>query len=668
MQFNQFRDAVSNQFDNMANHTLYTTVVGKDTMWDKYLGSFPEGTNPIYRTRGEFDCQCCKQFIRACGNVVGITDDFELVSIWDVELGESTFQIVADAMSALVKSKVIGDLFFHYQRTLGTYENHEMKEGIDVKTWEHFHYKLPQKFVKAELGTILSKKRTDKELFEKGVIEIDPDSAETILELIEQNSVYRGEEHQEAITKFIPFIQKYHTVDQAKRDNYCWYTSAKIGALGRIKNTAIGTLLIDVSEGMSLDKAVNLFGSKMAGYKRPKNPIVTQRMTDSAKKTVKEMGIEDSLPRRYAVQKDITINNVLFANKSAKKAMDVFDEIASSSPMDMKKFKKIENIPIEVFINDILPKAETVELLMENKHCNNLMSLIAPVYPEAPGIFKWNNNFSWAYRGENADSMKERVKKAGGKIDGDFRFSIQWNDKDTKGGSDLDAWCIQPNRSKVYYSRMRDNSTGCNLDVDITRPGTKVAVENIVIPRIDASHNGKYKLQVHNYSTNSGNKGFTAEFEYKGQIYSYEYGNSLRYNEVVTVAELLIEGGEVKFIKTLPSTKSIKEVWHINTNIFQNVSMIMNSPNHWDGNKTGNRHYFFIMENCRNDEKGRGFFNEFLKEDLREHRKVFEILGSTLKTEKSDEQLSGIGFSSTQKNNIFCKVTGAFTRTIKLIF
>jgi hypothetical protein len=33
-----------------------------------------------------------------------------------------------------------------------------------------------------------------------------------------------------------------------------------------------------------------------------------------------------------------------------------------------------------------------------------------------------------------------------------------------------------------------------------------------------------------------------------------------------------------------------------------------------------------------------------------------------------DEQLSGLGFSSTQKNTLLCRVKGSFTRTIKIMF
>ena len=51
---------------------LFLTNVSKDEMWETYLKSFPKGANPIFRERTEHDCNCCKNFIRAVGNVVEI--------------------------------------------------------------------------------------------------------------------------------------------------------------------------------------------------------------------------------------------------------------------------------------------------------------------------------------------------------------------------------------------------------------------------------------------------------------------------------------------------------------------------------------------------------------------------------------------------------------------
>ena len=60
MNFITFKQAVAKQFDMMAKHDLFTTKVEKDDVWATYLGAFPEGSNPIYKTRTEHDCTCCK--------------------------------------------------------------------------------------------------------------------------------------------------------------------------------------------------------------------------------------------------------------------------------------------------------------------------------------------------------------------------------------------------------------------------------------------------------------------------------------------------------------------------------------------------------------------------------------------------------------------------------
>ena len=83
----------------------------------------------------------------------------------------------------------------------------------------------------------------------------------------------------------------------------------------------------------------------------------------------------------------------------------------------------------------------------------------------------------------------------------------------------------------------------------------------------------------------------------------------------------------------------------------------MKSPNYWEGNSVGNKHIFFMLQDCKNPDPVRGFFNEYLRADLeKDHKRVFEAIGSMAKTEYNDDQLSGIGFSSTNRNELVVKV------------
>ena len=63
-----------------------------------------------------------------------------------------------------------------------------------------------------------------------------------------------------------------------------------------------------------------------------------------------------------------------------------------------------------------------------------------------------------------------------------------------------------------------------------------------------------------------------------------------------------------------------------------------------------------MLHGCKCDEEMRGIYNEYLHPRLQEHRKVFEIIGDKTKCRPTEEQISGLGFSSTKHTDILIKV------------
>ena len=679
MGFVNFRTKIQEQFASMIQDSirLFAVEVDKDEMWNLYLDSFPEGTNNIYRERREHDCSCCRQFVKHIGNVVAIKNGV-VSTIWDVNIGDTTYQPVADALSAYIKSKAVENVFFSKEQRAGTSHNFELLPNGESKKWEHFYAEIPAISVerRRSIGDVQGEFRATKSVFKRSLDEISEDSLLTVLELISQNSLYRGEEWKNPLNIFLEHKRAYTALgDDRLRDLYAWEMSVKVGgAIGRIRNHSIGTLLVNISEGMELDLAVRKYEQIVApaNYKRPK-AIFTQKMLEEAQRTIEELGYMTALGRRYATLDDITANNILFSNKDSAKRIagaSIFDDMKKDVPVNPKKFSRVEEVAIADFVSSILPNAQEIELFLESRHSGNLMSLIAPQDKTSKSMFKWNNGFSWAYAGNIADStMKENVKAAGGKVDGILRFSIQWNDEDYNP-NDFDAHCIQPNGNTIFFGSKRDNSTTGELDVDIISPTRgRAAVENITWLNKSRMPRGTYQFLVNCYSNRGGRSGFKAEIEFDGQLYSFDYNRELRHGENVYVANVEFDGETFRLVEKLPSGVSSRDIWGLKTNQFVPVSVVCYSPNYWDEQTgVGNRHYFFMLKDCVNPERPNGMFNEYLKEDLLKHKRVFEALGSKMAVADSADQLSGVGFSSTRRGDVIVKVKGATERVLKIKF
>ena len=115
----------------------------------------------------------------------------------------------------------------------------------------------------------------------------------------------------------------------------------------------------------------------------------------------------------------------------------MFSELKSESLVNPRSYKQVEEISINDFIDKVLP---TCKICLEHwwkiRTCPILYFLVGPKILLIPTMFKWDNNFSWAYTGDVTDSIKERVKAAGGNVSGFIRVSLSWHNHDS-----LDPFC-----------------------------------------------------------------------------------------------------------------------------------------------------------------------------------------------------------------------------------
>lgn len=673
--FSKFSVAVSRRFDELSKNELFVADIARgrmkepnvplgngDALWEAYLAAFPEGTNPIFRERTEHDCSCCKNFIRNIGTAVAIVNG-KLTTVWDLKGLEAPYDTVAAKLHELVSASEINGLFRLSEQKYGAVFTIEALEGGDTRRWNHFHGTVTRHFSRTvdkdrgEYNTIVG-------VFKRGLEELNQADIDTVVDLIQSKAIYRGEEHTASIKAFQKLKTSYGKLKtQAEKNIFVWENASNPAA--RFRNTVIGTLIQDLSAGVDLESAVRSFESKVApmNYKRP-TALITPAMIKQAVKTISELGLEDALKRRFAKLSDVSVNDVLWVDRSVKSKMKeggIEDILMATVAPGVSNKDYPEPIGIDEFMEKIVPKTTAMEIFMKNTMTPNLMSLTGPVHADSGKLFKWGNDFAWTYAGNIADSnIKERVKRAGGNVTtAQLRISLAWYNFD-----DLDLHVTEPSGRHIYFGSKMGTNGSLDVDMNAGYGRTREPVENVAYTKVA---DGVYQVKVNQFNMReTSNVGFQMEIEVDGVIQNFTYAP--RVNGDVHVMDITMKGGRIEKLelrnKNVEGGMASKDIWGIKTETFVKVNTLMMSPNYWGDNAVGNKHWFFIMDKCINDEPTRGFMNEFLNGALDKHRKVFEILGDKTKCPPSDEQLSGLGFSSTRGDVVLVQCTGPKSRKL----
>lgn len=658
-------------------NTIFVVDVDGDELYQTYLGAFPEGTNPMFKVRTEHDCSCCKRFIRRIGNIVTVTTSGGIITAWDdaAEQAPGHYRVVAQALRDKVRAGRIADLFRVGEREVSfgdAVTRSSNKETGRVDTWNHFYSgEIPKILRTPTPDKARGDYRTTVQVFTRGLEELSTAAVETVLDLAKNDAIYRGTQYRPALEEFLKAQKQYQRLEAAARNTFAW-TNAH-GPASRFRNTAIGVLVQDLTEGRPLEQAVAAFESMTApqNYRRS-TALVTPGMVTAAMKTIQELDLESALERRFARIEDISVNDVLWVDGAAKGLMkggigDVLMQHAVANTKTTVDETKAEDIRMDDFVQKVLPEATQVEVHFKGAHRGNLVSLTAPVHPEPKQLFAWSNDFAWSYAGNVTDSIKERVKAAGGRVEGvALRVSLSWFNHD-----DLDLHIHEPPGrglsalSSHIFFRNKKGWTGGELDVDMNAGGVKLcrdAVENIVWPANRKIPDGVYRVVVNNFSQReTSNPGFVIEVEHEGKLTHYSYNKGVRNTEDIEVVSLRVEGGRVVRYEVgdpgVTTSNVSQEMWGLNTEQWVKVNCVTRSPNYWGDNAVGNKHTFFILDGCKNGEDTRGIYSEYLHPRLNPHRKVFELIGDKTKCRPTEGQLSGLGFSSGKQDNVVIKVT-----------
>ncbi len=700
MTFKQFNEKIQEQFIAMQQYKLFRLNITGQQIWDAYITSFLPGNDPVFRDpeSSTHTCNNDKNFIRRYGNVVAINDEFQIVSMFDVDVVGTVYEQPVNAIKSLIATGQVQEVFIEsfnelnilpyektnrsmeifqlgMQRTLKQYTAEEAAKfgrvnSTDVYEFHHFHVFLNKAFVDfttRSVEAIMGTYRDAKNVFKRAMDEIPLDTLLLVKDLIIQGSLLNGEAHLDKLNTFIPFKEEYDRLSSEKKDNWCWVKSYNL-PIAKFRNELIGTLCVEFSQGEELNNACKTWNMRVdpANYMKAKAPI-TKRQIEEAQRFVAENGYEESFNRRFAILSDIRVDEIKHMNVDGKaKPVGLFAGVQASTLTRHKRsqFDGIEEVSIEKFMSDILPTCTSVEAFMENRFAGNMVALITSAENSKP-LFKWNNPFSWTYNGNLAgkSQIKENVKAVGGKVTGILRCSLQWNDEDTKGIVDYDLHCRTPYHNIYYGSKTCDLSGGW-LDVDMIRP-SKIGIENITWQ--NQMPDGKYLFRVHTFCSGN-NSGFKVEIEMNGEVFNYHYNRSTAYKSYTDIATVTVKNGVMSIEHHLPETSSSRTIWGVETGQFHKVNLVCLSPNYWGTNNVGNKHYFFMLDGCAADVPLRSFHNEYLNGELLTHRKVTEVLADTTKLEPTANQLAGLGFNSTVKDELILKLSGSHKRVVKIKF
>ena len=406
--------------------SVFVVDVNGDALCEAYLAAFPAGTDPLFKTRSEHDCACCKHFIRRAGSVVAIGDDGALRTIWDDAAwkAQGTYGEVATQLRDVVRAASVCDLYRVGEKELsfGSALSRSLDKGTgQALTWQHLYTgEIPKGLRAASPDQVRGDYRTTVQVFERGLVELAPDAVETVLSLIDANSLYRGAEHRPAVAQFQRAQRAFLAKSEGReRATFAWANASNPAA--RFRNTVIGTLVQDLSEGQDVEHAVRSFETKVApqNYKRT-SAVITPGMVKKAMETIEALGLESALERRFAVIGDISVNDVKWVDGTVKPLMKggIGDALMAHATAASRSAegdeKRAEEIGLDDFVARVLPETTSLELLFKNEHVGNLMSLTAPVDPEPKQLFRWSNDFAWSLRRQRR-RLHQGAREEGGR-------------------------------------------------------------------------------------------------------------------------------------------------------------------------------------------------------------------------------------------------------------
>lgn len=644
---------------------LFKVNVSPDDLWEMYLQGFPA------EERQHYNCNACKSFIRKYGNVVTIDTQGRVSSpLWSAPVDSEHVGAFRLVESILLGASVSG-VFYDSETIWGTPVN---RDNVRKVNWEHLSVKPAGALVfrsrTETAGQAMAKKREEFQGIQRAITEFSKEVAQQALALATSGALRRGDLVRASLEWFIATQDAMRSAKGSAVAKLWLIVSTAPAGFCFIRSSLAGTLMQDIAEGRSAAEVKRRYEEKAdpTNYQRaqvaPRAGNIAQ-----AEDLVEKLGLATALERRYA-----SVDELPLFWRSQKLAVE--QKVAKGPVFGhlTPKVKEAESGGLEIprttmtwekFRRTVLPAATAIEVLVPDS-TQRFAGLVTAAHSDAAPILQWDrpeqrNPFSWYYADGVDASIRKRVMEAGGQVDNvDIRASLSWNTY-----TDLDLHCHGP-AGVIYFGNKRDWYGG-GLDVDMNiRPDTLKPVENIRWPKGSAP-DGQYEFRVHNYTSRAEANPFQVELELFGEVYLVG-GVAPTRSAYYSVASFTVKNGAVvgKPILHLPQKAASNAVttWGLTPRSWARVQGLCLSPNLWseeDAERArSGKHVFFLLEGCQDNNKGtgRGFFSEFLVNDLKPVRATLEAYtaNADLHQAPDDNPACGLGMSDASEWNLTVRV------------
>lgn len=375
---------------------LFTT--NAEGLFAAYLSAIPTSDRQ-YHT-----CHACQQFVDRFGGLVTIDpgSGIPTSAVWDVADAPDYYVPAIEAMLKRIRRAKVTGVFLSSESIWG-----QPVTGI----WTHLAVKPSSLSVYRKVlltaGQAMAEKKEDFKAMITALKEFPLPVVTQAVTLLKTESLYRSEKCL-GVAEWFARLHKARTLvrGSAASSNLLWLAVAQAPpGFCHVRSSMIGTLLEDLAAGLPFNDVNRKFAEKMhpLQYQRPQ-AAPTEGNIAQAEKLVEQLGITNSLRRRYARLEEI--DAIWFPKEvtRASKSGGVFGHLKSKSAGPEVGGQDVPAVTMtwEKFSRTVLPEAQGIEFYVPGGVRESFTALVTAVDPEAPPILQWDshehrNPFSWYF-------------------------------------------------------------------------------------------------------------------------------------------------------------------------------------------------------------------------------------------------------------------------------